>query len=61
MPEETAQERTEQPTPRKRRRARRRGTVARSADISSSLSLFAFALLAPLLGGILSAGLYPTL
>ncbi len=61
MPEETAQERTEQPTPRKRRRARRRGTVARSADISSSLSLFAFALLAPLLGGVLSAGLFRTL
>ncbi len=61
MPEETAQERTEQPTPRKRRRARRKGTVARSADVSASLNLFAFALLAPLLAGVLTAGLFRSL
>lgn len=61
MPEETAQERTEQPTPRKRRRARRKGTVARSADVPASLSLFAFAVLAPIIGSVLSWGLFRTL
>jgi len=47
---DTTQERTERATPRKRQEARRRGTVARSMDLSSSFALFFTALLLPVIG-----------
>jgi flagellar biosynthetic protein FlhB len=39
MPEEPAGERTEQATPRKREQARRRGQVAKSQDVNTTLTL----------------------
>src|SRR5437868_1380573 len=54
MPE-TAQERTEEATPKRRREARRKGTVARSQDLTSALVVFALLMVLPtaisLLGG----------
>ncbi len=43
--------RTEKPTPRRKRQARRDGRVARSPDLGSWLSTFAVLLLLPALGG----------
>ncbi|MCH8275577.1 MAG: EscU/YscU/HrcU family type III secretion system export apparatus switch protein [Armatimonadetes bacterium] len=57
MAEKPSQERTEPPTPRKRRKARRQGTVARSTDLTSSLVIFAIAIFAPLLASGLAIGL----
>ncbi|MBV6504078.1 MAG: Flagellar biosynthetic protein FlhB [Fimbriimonadales bacterium] len=54
---EHTQERTEQATPRKKQQARRRGTVARSADLTSSSVLVAIALLAPAVFSIIGSGL----
>jgi flagellar biosynthetic protein FlhB len=47
---EHAQERTEQATPRRRQEARRKGTVAKSADLTSALVMFALAIFLPALG-----------
>lgn len=47
---ETTQERTERATPRKRQEARKKGTVARSVDLSSSFSLLLAAILLPIFG-----------
>ncbi|MBI4232144.1 EscU/YscU/HrcU family type III secretion system export apparatus switch protein, partial [Candidatus Peregrinibacteria bacterium] len=41
MPEERFEERTEDPTPRRREEARERGHVARSHDLSSAVILLA--------------------
>jgi flagellar biosynthetic protein FlhB len=50
MPEETAGERTEDATPKRRRDARKKGTVARTPDLSASVSFLAFVLLFPAIG-----------
>ena len=47
MPEAGAQERTEEATPRKRQQARKKGTVARSMDLTSSLAMLVGLLLMP--------------
>lgn len=54
---EQGQERTEQATPRKRQEARRKGTVAKSADLTSALVMFALAIFLPMLVGALAYGL----
>ncbi|MCX7799583.1 MAG: flagellar biosynthesis protein FlhB [Fimbriimonadales bacterium] len=52
MPDD-AQERTEEATPRKRERARRKGTVVRSTDLNHALVMLALALLLPsVVGGL---------
>jgi flagellar biosynthetic protein FlhB len=56
MPD-TSQERTEQATPRKRQRARRQGTVARSTDLTTAGVLLALAIGLPLTVGALGIGL----
>lgn len=53
---EDGRERTEQPTQRKRQDARRKGTVAKSIDLSGSLSLLAVALLMPWMASSLGRG-----
>lgn len=60
MAENDGQERTEEATPRRRLEARRRGTVARSVDLTGASVLLAVALVAPsalsaLGGGMMSA------
>ncbi len=50
MPEETLQEKTEEPTPRRREEARRRGQVARSREIAA-VAVLSGGWLAFLLGG----------
>ncbi|MCA1995770.1 MAG: flagellar biosynthesis protein FlhB [Armatimonadetes bacterium] len=50
MPDD-AQERTEEATPRKRERARRKGTVVRSTDLVHALVMLALALLLPSIVG----------
>lgn len=57
MPEQPAGERTEQATPRKRKRAREKGTVARSTDLNSSSVVLALALLLPSLASTLGAAM----
>lgn len=61
MPEQPAGERTEQATPHRRQEARKKGTVAKSTDLTGALGLLVVALMAPsvftglsqsLLGGI---------
>jgi flagellar biosynthetic protein FlhB len=47
MPESSAQERTEQATPRRRTEARRKGTVARSADLTSAVVIAALLFVLP--------------
>lgn len=47
MPEQPAGERTEEATPKRRKDARRRGTVAKSNDLNNALGLMAAALLMP--------------
>lgn len=49
MAEQQTGERTEQATPRKRKQAREKGTVARSTDLNSSSVMFALAILLPTL------------
>ncbi|MER3413917.1 MAG: flagellar biosynthesis protein FlhB [Armatimonadota bacterium] len=56
MPE-TSQERTEQATPRKRQRARRQGTVAKSTDLTTAGVLLALAIGLPLTAGTLGLAL----
>jgi flagellar biosynthetic protein FlhB len=50
MPENSAQERTEQPTPRRLRKARSRGQVAHSRELPSAFTLLALLLTLCLLG-----------
>ena len=50
MPEESLQEKTEEPTPRRREEARRRGQVARSREVAA-VAVLSGGLLAFLLGG----------
>lgn len=52
-----AQERTEEATPRRKQEARRKGTVARSVDLSGSLVLLALALALPAALGMAGGGL----
>ncbi|MBS1715064.1 MAG: EscU/YscU/HrcU family type III secretion system export apparatus switch protein [Armatimonadetes bacterium] len=47
MPEQPAGERTEQATPRRKLEARKKGTVAKSNDITGALGLLTIALMAP--------------
>ncbi|MBI1756832.1 MAG: flagellar biosynthesis protein FlhB [Fimbriimonas ginsengisoli] len=47
MPENSAQERTEEATPRRRQRARRKGTVARSSDLTGALVTVALLMVLP--------------
>lgn len=47
MPEQSAQERTEDATPRRRQQARRKGTVARSADLTNALVMSALLVVMP--------------
>lgn len=47
MPENDGQERTEEATPRKRQEARRKGTVARSVDLTGACGLLVIALTLP--------------
>src|SRR5205085_11316371 len=54
---EQGQERTEQATPRRRQEARRKGTVAKSTDLTTALVMFTLAILLPLLAGGLATGL----
>ncbi len=51
MPEESAAERTEEATPRKRQRARERGNFARSRDLSAGVIVFVAALFLRFAGG----------
>ncbi|HRJ26396.1 MAG TPA: flagellar biosynthesis protein FlhB [Fimbriimonadaceae bacterium] len=51
-----AGERTEEATPRRRMEARKKGTVARSTDLSGSLVLAALILALPAVAGILGTG-----
>jgi flagellar biosynthetic protein FlhB len=56
MPEDTGQERTEEATPRRREEARRKGTVARSTDLTSALVLLSIGLVSPSAGRIIGCG-----
>jgi len=47
MADSSGQERTEEATPRKRQQARRKGTVARSHDLTSALVIIALLLVLP--------------
>jgi len=47
MAQDTGQERTEEATPRRRIEARRKGTVAKSIDLTNSLVLLGIAVIAP--------------
>jgi len=51
MPEESAQERTEEATPRRRQEARKKGTVAKSVDLNSALLMVVLIVLLPTLSG----------
>ncbi len=55
MPE-SAQEKTEDATPRRRRDARRKGTVAKSNDLTSALVVFALLMVLPTAIGMLGTG-----
>ena len=57
MPEESASERTEEATPRKREQARQQGTVARSRDLSAAVILFLAVLFFKYLGAWLLDGM----
>jgi flagellar biosynthetic protein FlhB len=52
-----AQEKTEEATPRRRQEARRKGTVARSTDLTGALVLLALAIVLPSAFGIAGGGL----
>ena len=54
--EQTGQERTEQPTERRKQEARRRGQVPRSKELNTLLSLLALSLGLLVLGGTLVQG-----
>ena len=62
MPEEQGQERTEDATPRRKEEARKRGTVAKSVDVTGALTLLAAGALAPMLvsgvGGSIWGGMH---
>ena len=45
MPEQTASEKTEQPTARKLRKARQKGQVAQSQELPAAFTLFALLLM----------------
>ncbi len=54
---ENGQERTEQATPRKRKQAREKGTVARSQDLTSSIVLVMLAFMLPAMGAAIAGAL----
>ena len=56
MPENSGQERTEEATPKRRRDARRKGTVARSIDLNSSLALLTTIFVLPSAIGMMGNG-----
>lgn len=56
MPEQPGQERTEEATPKRRLEARRKGTVARSVELTSSLVLMALLIALPLSITLLGRG-----
>ncbi len=56
MAEGSAQERTEDATPKKREEARRKGTVAKSKDLDGALVLFVLALFLPAILRLTSTG-----
>ncbi|MHB8636161.1 MAG: EscU/YscU/HrcU family type III secretion system export apparatus switch protein [Fimbriimonadaceae bacterium] len=56
MPEQTGQERTEEATLKRRIDARKKGTVARSVELTSSLVLIVLLLAMPLAVGLLGKG-----
>ncbi len=58
---EQTQERTERATHRRRQEVRRQGTVARSADLSSSLPLVLLAVMLPSIGTIVVNGVFQAL
>jgi len=47
MPEDSAQERTEEATPRRRQEARKKGTIAKSIDLNSALLMVILIILMP--------------
>lgn len=47
MPEDSAQERTEEATPRRRQEARKKGTVAKSIDLNSALLMVVLIIMMP--------------
>ncbi len=55
MPNETAQERTEEATPRRRTEARRKGTVTRSQDVTSAAVMLGLLIVLPIAGVDLGA------
>lgn len=65
MANDSAQERTEQATPRRRQQARKKGTVTRSADLTSAVGVVAILLALPMavsnLGGSFVLGLNQSL
>src|SRR4051794_39769572 len=61
MPEQPGQERTEEATPRKRMQARRKGTVARSQDLTNAVVIVALLMILPsVIGNLGSAFLHST-
>src|SRR5205807_2541783 len=56
MAQETAQERTEEATPRRRLEARRKGTVAKSTELTSSLVVLGLVLTMPVAASQLGLG-----
>lgn len=56
MAEQGGQERTEEATPKRRRDARRKGTVAKSIDLTGSLALVASILVLPSAIGLMGSG-----
>lgn len=61
MAEQPAGERTEEATPRKRQEARKKGTVAKSADLAGAVSLFVAAFMLPGILSALGSGVFTTL
>lgn len=56
MAEQSGQEKTEEATPKRRRDARRKGTVAKSIDLNGSLGLIAALLVLPSAIGMMGSG-----
>ena len=56
MPEQSGQEKTEEATPKRRTDARKKGTVARSVELTSSLVLIALLMTMPVAIGLLGKG-----
>ena len=61
MAEQPAGERTEEATPRRRQEARKKGTVAKSADLAGAASLFVCALMLPYVVSTLGEGTFKVL